>query len=99
MNVKKGQRYRAKCDVLVTCMTSWAAPYTGGYKRTFPKGQTLVIANDPPPEATAVYADPINYRSLHSAMVPMRDRLQFWVYRGYYLCITLPQLETEFESA
>jgi hypothetical protein len=30
-------------------------------------------------------------------MVPLTDRLQFWVYRGYYLCIQLSRLETDFE--
>ena len=98
MNVERGQRYRAKVDVSVTCMTSWAAAFTGGYDRVLPKGETLVIANDPPPGATAVYADPENYRKLHSTMVPITDRLQFWVYRGYYLCVRLAQLDSDFEA-
>ena len=97
MHVERGQRYRAKVDVSVTCMTSWAAPFTGGYERVLPKGETIVISNNPPPGATAVYADPENYRRLHSTMVPVRDRLQFWVYRGYYLCVRLAQLDSAFE--
>ena len=97
MRVTRGQRYQAKTDVPITCMTSWALPFTGGYKRTFPKGATLVIAVDPPEGATAVYADPVEYRALHAKMVPMTDRLQFWVYRGYYLCVTLEQLDRDFE--
>jgi len=97
MHVERGQRYRAKFDVSVTCMTSWAAPFTGGYERVLPKGETIVITHDPPPGATAVYADPENYRRLHSNMVPLKDRLQFWVYRGYYLCVRIAQLNDAFE--
>lgn len=98
MNVARGQRYRAKVDVTVTAMTSWATPFTGGYTRVLPKGEVVTIANDPPAGATAVYADPENYRRLHGLMVPKRDRLQFWIYRGYYLSIGLAQLEADFDS-
>ncbi len=98
MRVARGQRYRAKVDVVVTCMTSWAAPYTGGDERVLPRGEIVTIANDPPPTATAVYADPENYRALHRRMVPLRLRAQFWAYRGYHLALRLDQLETDFES-
>ena len=94
---RRGQRYRARVDVPVTCMTSWATPFTGGYERVLPAGEIVVIANDPPAGATAVYAEPENYRRLHAVMVPLSDRLQFWVYRGYYLALRLAQLESDFE--
>lgn len=97
MRVERGQRYRATTDVAVTCLTSWGLPYTGGYERTLPAGETIVISHDPPPGATAVYADPVSYRRLHATMVPLSDRLRFWSYRGYYLCIRLAQLEGAFE--
>jgi len=97
MNVEKGQRYRARVDASVTCLTSWAAPYTGGYERVLPEGETIVIMTDPLPGATAVYADAEHYRALHASMVPLRDRLQFWVYRGYYLSVRLARLESDFE--
>jgi hypothetical protein len=97
MKVARRQRYRAKVDVPVTCMTSWAAAATGGYERLLPQGETVTITNDPPEMATAVYAEPDNYRKLHARMVPWRDRVQFWAYRGYSLCIRLNQLEADFE--
>ena len=97
MKVERGQRYRAKVDVPVTCMTSWATPFTGGYDRVLPEGEVVSIANDPPAGATAVYADPENYRRLHAIMVPRRDRLRFWVYRGYYRCVPLTRLEADFD--
>jgi hypothetical protein len=90
-------RCRAKVDVRVTCLTSWASPFTGGYERILPRGEIIRVANDPPRGATAVYAHPEGYRRLHRQMVPLADRAQFWVYRGYHLCIRLSQLETDFE--
>lgn len=97
MQVERGQRYRARVDVPVTCLTAWALPFTGGYERVLPRGETIVIVNDPPPGATAVYADPENYRKLHATMVPLTDRLRFWTYRGYYLCVRLTRLDSAFE--
>lgn len=97
MKIARGQRYRAKMDVPVTCMTSWAAPFTGAYERVLPKGEVVSIANDPPPGATAVYADPENYRRLHVTMVPAKDRMRFWIYRGYYLALPLTRIEAEFD--
>jgi hypothetical protein len=97
MKVVTGQRFRATTDVPVICMTSWAAPFSGGHERTLPKGEIVTVANDPPETATSVYADPENYGRLHSQMVPFRDRAKFWIYRGYYLCIRLEQLEADFE--
>ncbi len=99
MTVARGQRYRARSDVTLTCVTSWATPYTGGHERVLPRGEIVTIAIDPPPGATAVYADPENYRALHRQMVPLRDRARFWVYRGYTLAVRFDQLERDFEPA
>ena len=78
-------------------MTSWAAPFTGGYPRTLPADEIIVVTHDPPANATAVYCDPERYRALHTLMVPWRDRLQFWIYRGYYLCVPLETLRVDCE--
>lgn len=37
----KGQRYKAKQDIPVIAMTSWAAPFTGGYDRVLRAGEAL----------------------------------------------------------
>ncbi len=95
--IKKGQQYRVLEDVLVTCMTSWAAPFTGGYRRILAKGETFAVSGDPPAGATAVYCDPENYDVLHRQFVPKRDRWQFWIYRGYYLCIDLETIRGKCE--
>jgi hypothetical protein len=78
-------------------MTSWAAPFTGGYERTLPAGEEFVICNDPPPDASAVYCEPVNYEKLHRAFVPWTDRWRFWVYAGYYLCIGLERIAQDCE--
>ena len=78
-------------------MTSWASPFTGAYDRVLRRGEVVSIASDPPETATAVYADPERYRQLHGAMVPWRDRMQFWIYRGYYLSIDLSCLASDFD--
>jgi hypothetical protein len=51
------------------------------------------IANDPPKRATAVYANPINYRKLHKKFVPWTDRIRILLYAGYYLCIEIKKIE------
>ena len=84
-----GQVYEPLEDIEVTCMVAFRAPYTGGYKRRLPKGERFRISHEPPERATAVYADPLNYRSLERQIVERRDRWRFLLYAGYYLCIHL----------
>ena len=91
--IAKGQRYKTTKDISVTAMTSWAAPFTGGYDRVLRAGEIFTVANDPPKTATAVYCDPDDYRRLHREFIPLSDRLRFWVYRGYYLCIKLRDID------
>lgn len=95
--IKKGQKYRALEELRVTCMTAWAAPFTGGYRRILSKGEAFTVSHDPVAGATAVYCDPENYDVLHHRFVPRRDRWQFWLYRGYYLCIDLDTIRQKCE--
>lgn len=73
-------------------MTSWNAPYTGGYDRILKAGEKFVVSSNPQPGATAVYCDPLDYKRLHKVMIPWTDRIQFWVYSGFYLSIKLDQI-------
>lgn len=52
-------------------------------------GERFRITHDPLEKATAVYCDPLRYKELHKEMVPLSDRMRFWVYAGYYFCIKL----------
>jgi len=79
-------------------MTSWSAPFTGGYERVLPAGEIFRIINDPPEKATAVYADAENYKKLHKTFIPLSDRMRFIFYRGYYLCIKIKDIEEKCES-
>lgn len=96
--IYKGQRYKSKANIPVIAMTSWAAPFTGGYNRVLPAGETFTVANDPPEGATAVYCDPDNYRRLQSMFIPISDRIWFWMYCGFYLCIPLKEIEEHCEK-
>jgi hypothetical protein len=40
---------------------------------------------------------PDDYRRLHRVFIPYRDRIQFWFYCGYYLCIRLSDIEGKCE--
>ena len=95
--ITRGQRYKTKTDIAVITMTSWAAPFTGGYDRVLVAGEIFTILNDPPESATAVYCEPADYRRLHREFIPLRDRLQFWFYRGYYLCVRIKDIEEKCE--
>lgn len=95
--ISKGQRYKTKTRIPVTAMTYWAAPYTGGYDRELGDSEVFTILNDPPKTATAVYCEPADYRRLHRELIPLRDRMQFWVYRGYYLCLRIQDIEEKCE--
>jgi hypothetical protein len=95
--ISQGQRYRTKQDIPVTAMTSWRAPYTGGYRRILRAGETFNVTNEPGPGATAVYCQPESYRKLHREFIPLSDRLQFWSYRGFYLCIQLHLIDQDCE--
>ena len=98
VKISKGQHYRTRKDIPVTAMTSWAVQFTGGYERILRAGEEFTVTNDPPPKATAVYCDPKDYRKLHREFIPVGDRLRFWSYRGYYLCIKLKDIEENCES-
>lgn len=93
--ITKGQLYVAKEDLEIICMTSWSAPFTGGSDRILPKGEKFRILNDPRAGATAVYCEPVRYKELHKHMVLFSDRLKFWIYRGYYLCINIKEIHNK----
>src|SRR5687768_5536369 len=95
--IAKGHRYRTTKPVPVIAMTSWAAPFTGGYDRVLPAGETFTVAIDPPDSATAACCNPDNYRRLQRELIPLSDRVQFWIYAGFYLCISLREIQENCE--
>jgi hypothetical protein len=82
-----GQAYRVRVDMAVTALTLWAGPFSGGYDRTLRAGEVIVVPSPPRPGATSVNCVPQDYERLQRELIPLRDRLQFWVYRGYHLSV------------
>lgn len=95
--ITKGQRYKTIRQIPVIAMTSWTAPFTGGYDRLLNVGEEFTISNDPRDGASAVYCDPVDYKRLHKELIPWTDRIRFWVYAGFYLCIDLDEIERNCE--
>ena len=85
--MRLARRYRAKTDIPVVAMTSWAGPGSGAYERVLGAGEDFSIETHPTPGAKAVYCRPVDYARLQRELIPLRDRILFWSYRGYYLCI------------
>jgi hypothetical protein len=97
--VCQDRAYRTNFEILIISMTSWAAPFTCGHLRllvgtigSFEKGELLSKMNDPTGSATDVDVEAKNYRGLHKRSISSKDRLQFWAYWGYYLCIDLDRV-------
>ena len=96
MIVLKGRKFRTRQALKVTCMTAWAAPYTGGSEVLLPRGEVFIVTDDPLPTSTAIYADPLNYEDLETMLVRPEDRAHP-KYRGFYLCINLKDIEEHCE--
>lgn len=88
--------YEANDDVEIPYMTSWSAPFTGGGNAIFPKGERVVVSTPNRPKPTSVYCEAINYKKLHSIIVPENDRTAP-DYGGYYFCIDTLTLNTKFK--
>lgn len=89
----KGQRYRTTIDIPVGVMTHWAIPFTGGYDRVLPAGVEFTIVHDTPAHATSAGCDIVEYGRFEKVLVPLRNRIQIWAYRGYSVSIPLRLIE------
>jgi hypothetical protein len=89
---KKGERYAVTTafDAIVT--THWGAPFTGGERRVLPDGLEFVIADEPIPGATAVYAIPEPREVWEARLVAERDRTAD-AYAGYSLSLMFADIE------
>jgi hypothetical protein len=87
-DVHKDQRWRVVRDLATSGVTSWRAPFTGGFECVIPSGTVVTVDNDPPMGASAVYCVPENYDDLERAFVPAEDR-EAEKYGGYAVLIDL----------
>ena len=94
--VHEGQRYRVLRDLEVGALTHWRAPFTGGHEVVLPAGEIIMILNNPPATATAVYCKPERYDDLHEQFIPEEDRTAE-KYSGYSLVIDLGVIRRDME--
>jgi hypothetical protein len=87
-DVHSGERWRVVKDMPASGITTWAAPFTGGFECVIPRDTVLVVENDPPMGASAVYCVPEHYRELEAVFVARED-YQAEKYSGYALVIPL----------
>jgi hypothetical protein len=86
--VRKCGRWRVMTDLPSRGITTWTAPFTGGFECVIPNGTVLTVEHDPVMGAKAVYCRPENYKDFESAFVPAEER-EAENYSGYALSISL----------
>jgi len=86
--VQEGERWIVTSDLPTTGVTHWYAAFTGGFECVVPSETILIVANDPPHGATAVYCRPEDYEEMQRRLVPS-EQLERSKYAGYSLVIYL----------
>lgn len=88
-SIRKGQHYEVVSPCPVEIMTSWAAPYTGGFTSQLQPGKVFMVAYDAS-DRPVVSCDPRleDYESYESELVPV-DQQQVipGKYTGFYFYI------------
>lgn len=89
---KFAEVYRAICDTGTEGVIIYSKPASSGFDCILPKSTLIVIENDPPKGAGAVYAIPLNYKKLEKELVPQAE-LNSSEYDMYGLTIYFEQLQ------
>jgi hypothetical protein len=89
---RKGDRYQVTEAFTAGVLTTWKAPFTGGYEKIIPPGLKFVVHSDPPTSATAVSADAEPVSECEPLLVEASDRAKP-KYNGYYLVIPFECIE------
>ncbi|MBL9198923.1 MAG: hypothetical protein JNL39_00395 [Opitutaceae bacterium] len=94
---RKGDVYEALEDVVVSYLTSWSAPYTGGGEGTLIKGDQVTVDTDPASDrAISTYAVAVDYAALEKRLVPATDRSEP-KYSGFYFSLRTVDLNQKFK--
>lgn len=93
---RQGDVYEALCDLTVSYLTAWAAPYTGGGEAQLLKGERVWIESAPNDrQAIGSYALPVDYDKLEARMVPEGERKSA-KYGGFYFYFSTRDLNEKF---
>lgn len=93
---RQGDLYEALCDQVVSYLTAWAAPYTGGGEALLLQGERVWIEIAPGDEqAIGSYALPVEYDKLEARMVPEGERKSA-KYGGFYFYFSTRDLNEKF---
>lgn len=88
---RRGERYVVTDALETIALTHWKAPFTGGERVQAVPGLEFVVDRDPPDEAIAVVAAPVDYARWERLLVSDEDRTHPQ-YDGYSLSIRIDKL-------
>ena len=88
---RAGDRFVVQEPFEAIVAVHWRAPFTSGCDRTLQEGLEFTVLIDPPPEATAIAAQPSDVGRWESELVPEEDRTAD-KYGGYSLVISFDNL-------
>lgn len=90
---RRGERFEVIEPFTAGVLTTWKAPFTGGYEKVLPRGLRFVVSQEPPQSANAVAADPEPALQWEQQLVDEEDR-SHPKYGGYYLVVGFDKLQT-----
>ena len=85
-NVKQGEKFILTEDKQTNGLTSWSAPFTGGFECNVPAGTVFEVLHDSVVTAKGFGCKPVNYNQFELAHVPESDRCSP-KYNGYYFVL------------
>lgn len=92
-----GEVYEAEKNVQISYMTHHFAPYSGGEKCIFPKGQRLIVCPPNRKRPTGVYCIPIEYEQIEEKLIPESEKLEP-TYSNYSLFVDTKVLNNNFKK-
>lgn len=92
---KGGEVFEAKEDVQISYMTHHFAPYTGGEKCIFPKGQRLIVSPPNSKRPIGVYCIPIEYEKMEEKLISKEEKEEP-TYSNYSLSVSTKILNSKF---
>lgn len=92
---KSGEVYELQTDAVVSFLTHWHAPFTGGGTGTLKQGTRVRIGDDIDDEPIAVHAEPLEAARVERELVPVEERLAE-KYAGFSLSLRTEDLNKVF---